>query len=532
MRGYIDWMGSDGFWVRNTWDAEKKRMKGEGKLALMPEQKKILGYALRFNEEGLLHYDTVLYSCIKKSGKSAIGASVGCWYAEEADPGTEIYVIANTLEQGAGRVFRDISFHFSKRQEEFGRKYCKISEYRIDFPNGTFIQVLSQSFKSVAGSRHALTIWDELWGNTGEFDRRVWDEMVPIPTVTNSLRFIATYAGFENESELLWELFLRGIGEGEGSEYESKGQGKVIEELAGLPAWENGKLFTYWSHEPTMPWQTEEFLDEQRAAERPAAYLRLWMNMWVTSHEEFIPVEWWDRAAKMYKGPATVWGDHPFARWPITIGVDAGVRRDSTAIVGVGYDSHRGKVGVVFHWVWKPSTNDPVDLEATVEMKLRELRAKFNISSIVYDPTHLLTIMLKLQREGFPTHIYEQTVPNMVAASQLLFDLFKNNNMESYPDDELRRQIQMAVAETTARGFRIVKSKLPIKHTFVDAAVAMAMASYDAVSNGGVDTSIPVVLRSPYDDMTIFNGDENQLTLPPELRSTDVGYDPDYEPNR
>lgn len=525
MKPYIEWINEKGFHAREVWDMENNRMAGAGLLKLFPIQERILGNALQFDENGLLKYETILYSCPKKSGKTSLAASVGCWYAEEGKDGTEIYVIANTLEAGAGRTFRDIQYHFQQRQRDpkYGRRYCKIGEYRIDFANGTFIQVLAQSFKSVAGSRHSLTLWDELWGYSSELDRRVWDEMVPIPTVQNSLRFISTYAGFENESELLWEIFLRGIGEGEGSEYEDKGQGKKIPGLEDLSVWENGRLFTYWEHEPRMPWQTEQYLDEQRANERPAAFARLHMNFWVTSHEEFIPVEWWDRAAKVYNSPATIWKDHPFAKWPVTIGVDAGIRRDSTAMVGVGYDSKRGKVGILFHWIWKPTTKDPVDLEKTVELKLRELKSQFMIASIVYDPTHLITIMQRLEREGFPTHIFEQTVPHMTAASQLLFDLFKNNNLEAYPDDEMKRHIQMAVAQATSRGFRIVKAKTTKMHQ-IDAAIALAMASYDAVTNGGVDTSIPTIIKSPYSDSSMV-ADMAQANMPFELQSSPESLD-------
>lgn len=517
MRDYLDWMDEDGFYVRATWNDEKRQMGGAGKLHLFPHQRQILGHILTFDTNGKLPYETVLYSATKKSGKTAIAASIGAWYAEEAEDGTEIYVIANTLEQGEGRVMRDIIFHFEQRQKTLGKKYCKIGQYRIDFPNGTFIQVLASSFKSIAGSRHSLTLWDELWGSTSEFDRRVWDEMVPIPTVNNSIRFISTYAGFENESELLWEQYVRGIGLGEGSEHESKGLGTQVPELEGLPCWKNGKMFTYWTHEPTMPWQTEEYLNEQMASERPAAFLRLHTNNWVTSHEEFIPIEWWDSAAKAYEADAVLWAEHPFRFWPVTIGVDAGIKRDSTALVMVGYDSKRGKVGVVYHKVWKPSPGDPVDIDQTVEKELKDLYNKFNVASVVYDPTHLLPTMMRLSQKGIPTRPYEQTSSNMTAASQLLYELMKNRNLEAYPDDELRRQIQMAVAESNSRGFRIVRAKVSKRH-HIDAAIALAMACYEAVSNGGVDVSIPLVVRSPYSDATAYI-DEEQRALPPELRT-------------
>ena len=518
MKDYIKWMDEDGFWVRDTWSPEKHQFDGEGKLILFPRHRKILSTALEITEEGRFKYETVMFSDVKKTGKTALSASIACWYAEEARPGSEIYVIANTLEQGEGRVMRDVQFHFEKRQAVHGPRYCKISQYRVELHNGTFIQVLSQSFKAAAGSRHGLTLWDEIWGSTTESDRRMWDEMVPIPTVPLSLRFISSYAGFLNESELLWEWYLKGVG----IEEHEKGKGHKIPEIPDLPCYVNKDIFTYWSHESDLPWYTQEFLDKQMDQERPAAFLRLFLNQWVTSHEEFLPIEWWDKATQAYTGPATLWEAHPFRRWPISVAIDAGIMKDSTAMVGVGYDANRGKVGLAFHRIWKPSPGDPVDLEATVESELLKLYNKFTISSIRYDPTHLMTIMGRFKRKGLPVAPYEQTIPNMTAASQLLYDLLKNRKLEAYPEEELRKHVQMAVAETSSRGFRIVKSKRYKTH-FVDGAIALAMACHDAVSNGGVDISVPIRIESPYADATAMRS-KRQQDLPVELR-TDEEYD-------
>lgn len=517
MKEYINWMDEQGFWVRDTWSPEKKKFDGEGKLILFPRHRRIFSHALTLNEEGLFPYQTVIYSDVKKTGKTALSASVGAWFLEEARPGTEIYIIANSLEHGAGRAMRDMQFHFEKRQWENGHRYCKLGEYRIDLHNGSFVQVLSQSFKSAAGSRHALTLWDELWGSTSEADRRLWDEMVPIPTVPLSLRFVSSYAGFLNESDLLWELYLNGVGIDE----HDKGKAKPVEALSDLPCYENRDMFTYWSHESDLPWYTQEFLDKQMETERPAAFLRLFLNQWVTSHEEFLPIEWWDRAATVYKSPANIWSEHPFRHWPISIAVDAGIMKDSTALVAVGYDAARGKVGIVHHKIWTPSPGDPVDLEATVEKELLELYNKFKVSSIRYDPTHLMTIMGRFKRKGLPVAPFEQTVTNMTAASQLLYDLMKNRNLEAYPDDELRKHLQMAVAETSSRGFRIVKSKRYKTH-YVDGAVALAMACHDAVQNGGTDVSTPIRIESPYADATAMRG-KSQRDIPVELM-TDEDY--------
>jgi phage terminase large subunit-like protein len=106
----------------------------------------------------------------------------------------------------------------------------------------------------------------------------------------------------------------------------------------------------------------------------------------------------------------------------------------------------------------------------------------------------------------------------MTAASQLLYDLFKSRNFETYPDEDMRRHIQMAVAETTSRGFRIVKSRVSKRH-HIDGAVALAMACFEAVNNGGVDLSIPIDIRSPYSDATIYTEPDEQRFVPFPLRN-------------
>lgn len=511
-------MDNEGFWVRENWSPDIEDWGDTGKMILQPVQRAILSEAIGFDERGKLKYETVVYSTIKKSGKTAVAASVGAWYAEEGKPGTEIYIIANSREQGVGRVFQDMVFHFEKRIEEGiyskdKRKanYCNIMQYRIEFSNGTYIQVLSQSFKSSAGSRHSLTLWDELWGATTEPDRRLWDEMTPIPTVSNSLRFISSYAGFENESDLLWSIYLQGVG----VEENDNGKGELIKSLDPYPCYKNGKQFTYWDHDPRMPWQTDEYYEAQMLSERPAAFARLHLNKWVSSQETFISVEWWDSAAKAYPSDALLWENHPFKYWPVTMAVDAGVMQDCTAVVLVGYDAVRAKLGLVTHKIWTPTEGHPVDLDE-VELRIVELYNILNVVSIRYDSTHLMQMMNRLKNKGLPTVPFDQSQTSMVKASQLLFDLLRNRNLEAYPADDLRKHLQMAVAETSNRGFRIVKGKVSKRH-HVDGAVALAMAAYDAVENGGVDISIPVKLESPFSDMTVLKN-TNQSHIPFALR--------------
>ena len=486
----IDWMEKYGFLVRDTWNSKIGKWGSSGWMELQPVQKDILGYALQQNEENEFRYSTVLYSTTKKSGKTAGGAALAAYYAEVCPAGSEIYIIANDIDQAEGRMMRDLKYHAASRE-------YKVNKYEVVLPNETIIQVLAQSYKSVAGSRHALVLFDELWGITTELTRRTYEEMTPIPTIPWSLRFIATYAGFINESDLLWDIYLNGVGK----EEHEDGRAKPLFELSDYPCWENGKQFTYWNHEPTMPWQTDVYYQEQRESLRPAAYLRLHENRWVTTHEEFIPMDWWEYAASQISDSAELWKDHPYAKFPLYLGIDAAPKRDSTALVACCYDSSKGVVVDVLHKIWTP-TNEQLDLDATLKQMIIKLYTEFKVVDISYDPAHLYQLMLQLEQMGYPVSEFTQTAGNMVKASQNLYDLLKFKRLHSYKDEEARTHIQNTVAQSETNGFRIVKQKQTSKgiRKPMDYSVALSIAAYKAVQGGGVDVSIPVHISYPFSD--------------------------------
>jgi phage terminase large subunit-like protein len=502
-KSFVDWIEEDGFYIKDTWDHTKGKWGGRGRLDLIDIQKRILTHVLTLKEDETFPYTTVVYSCVKKSGKTLIGAAISAWFAENAPDGTECYICANDLEQAEGRVMKDVKYHYDHCDRE---ELPKQTQYEVKFRNGTTIQSLSQSFRSNAGARQALVTYDELWGATSESSRRMWDEMTPIPTVPYSLRLITTYAGFLNESDLLWELYLSAVGPTENP----NGRGKPVPELAdivdsmGNPmCFYNGKTFIFWSHEPLFPWQSEEYYDQQALELRPSAYLRLHENRWVTTHENFIPIEWWDRAAEQLQQSAEIWQEHPYFDKQVFIGVDAAPKRDCTACVGIGYDPKRGKVGVMFHKIWTPKEGELFDLEITLENYIREMSRKFRIAQVIYDPAHMSQTVIRLKAAGITMREYTQSVNNMTLASQRLYDLFKANSIEAYPSDEIRNHILNAVAQQESRGFRIVKQK-DAKYHFKpnDAAIALAMACYAAVEGGGIDISTPIIVQSPFGDVT------------------------------
>ena len=161
---------------------------------------------------------------------------------------------------------------------------------------------------------------------TSENGRRLFEELTSVPTRENSVKFIATYAGFEGESELLMDLYKKAVDRDEHPE------GQAVRIHPTLPIYENreARIFCYWDHEARLPWQTEEYYDSQRKNLRPATFARLHQNQWVSSESSFISAETYDSCVKM--------GLQPDLRGSIFIGVDASVRRDSTACVCIRYD--------------------------------------------------------------------------------------------------------------------------------------------------------------------------------------------------
>jgi hypothetical protein len=62
-------------------------------------------------------------------------------------------------------------------------------------------------------------------------------------------------------------------------------------------------------------------------------------------------------------------GDQRIHVW---VGVDASVKRDSTALAAVGCDRKTKIVRLIAHRVFQPSPGDPIDFETTVEKTILE----------------------------------------------------------------------------------------------------------------------------------------------------------------
>ena len=83
----------------------KKNELGEP-FKLMDHQREILRLAFTFDENGRLPWDTIIYSCVKKSGKTTLNGAITLAWGFTQEAPNEILILANDLEQTLARVFK------------------------------------------------------------------------------------------------------------------------------------------------------------------------------------------------------------------------------------------------------------------------------------------------------------------------------------------------------------------------------------------------------------------------------------------
>lgn len=374
----------------------------------------------------------------------------------------EGYCCANDLEQAQGRVF------------QVCRRICETSPYlkreaeitanRITFPqSGAVIQAIGSDAAGAAGAHPVDSSFDELWGYTSQRSKRLWHEMVPVPTRKISCRLVTSYAGFSGESTLLEQLYKRGLQ-----------QPQIAPDLyAG-----DGALM-FWSHQPVAPWQDQIWLDDMRRQLPPNQYLRMIENRFVTSESSFVEMSAWDKCVDDRIGAAV---NDPSL--PVWVGVDASLKHDQTAVVGVAFDQAAQQVRLVFHRIFQPSPDQPLDFEATIEKTLCELAERFAVVQILCDPWQMAAVMQRLRNAGLPIEEFPQSPSNLTAASQNLFELIQAQNLVVYPNDSMRLAISRAIAVETPRGWRISKEKASHK---IDVVVALAQACLAAIRGKAED---------------------------------------------
>jgi phage terminase large subunit-like protein len=406
-------------------------------------------------------WETFLISTIKKAGKTTLNA-IATTYAVFTRHGETAYVVANDLEQSVGRVFELIADQV-RRMGLLRSGAAVVTRTEIVFPEtGSRIVAIPADFAGAAGATFGVSSWTELWAFRHEGHVRLWEELTPVPN-RRSLRVVDSYAGFTGDAPVLEPLWTRALG------------GERIDDE--LPIFTNGKLWAFvdaGEEAQRRGWlgdtdDMDSYYGEQAQTLRPGTYARLHLNQWQSGEEAFIGAEDWDGCVDPFARPPVY--PETIGMSALHVGVDVGVKHDSSAVVAVATMSD-GKLHLIRHRIWQPVRGETLDLEATVEAFLLDLGREFPVAAVRYDPSQMVrsaqTLRGALSMQEFP-----QTSANLTTAGQTLFELLKTRAITLYPDSELRRHALNAVAVNSGRGWRLAKEKSSRK---IDGLAALSFA--------------------------------------------------------
>ena len=438
---------------------------------------------------GKFKYSEIVWSQPKKHGKTQIAACVVAWFACKVEAPNLIYTLASNQEQSAGLIFNSAvpTLYSQGGKVPSGNV---VTEVRI--PNGTLIKAIPNNYAGQAGGNYGLTAFSELWTWKTERDLRLWEELPPVPTRFNSIRWSETYAGFENESTVLQAQFARiwgttddhGTQKPDFTEKQTQANARPVPELEHIQTdgrascWhipEEG-LFVFWDHEIRASWITDEYQTERKTSTRYSTWVRLWQNRWQSSEGTFLD------HPDIYDACVTLDGEE----WgPMVLAGDASQRNDMSAIVGVQkrnvrlFGEMQERYRVMLVRAWDPHGED-LDLDDTIAKYVKKV---FDMGCLhgafLYDPFQMHQVAVNLRKMGVPCMEFNQGQERL-KADTFLWKLFNKGLIDIYPSQILEKHVKAANAkEYENEMVRIIKGEASMPNK-VDAAVALSMACWGA----------------------------------------------------
>ena len=136
------------------------------------------------------------------------------------------------------------------------------------------------------------------------------------------------------------------------------------------------------------------------------------------------------------------------------LGLDIGIRRDSTALSAVYRDFTEEKYFKMWGCrIWTPTIGNPVNMVTQVQPVLLKLLQEQRIAALAYDPYQMETTQQWLTEKGFSdvlVPINQQT--EMTRAANTLHSQCVETTFLMFKDPTLRSPFHSMVAQHTERG--------------------------------------------------------------------------------
>jgi phage terminase large subunit-like protein len=154
---------------------------------------------------------------------------------------------------------------------------------------------------------------------------------------------------------------------------------------------------------------------------------------------------------------------------PTFVGIDVGLKRDSTAVV-IGQRRPDGRLHTSAR-VWMPTATEAIDLSSIMGY-IRELDNAYNVVAVAFDPRLFELPAQMLADEGIAMVEFPQSLERTTPAFGSLYEAIKRGEISHDGDPQYQRQILNAVLRLNERGFTLAKAKARGK---IDAAYALMM---------------------------------------------------------
>lgn len=155
---------------------------------------------------------------------------------------------------------------------------------------------------------------------------------------------------------------------------------------------------------------------------------------------------------------------------PTWVGVDIGLKRDSTAVVAVQYRPD-GRLHAECR-IWQPTVDEPVDI-TDVMAHIRDLSKRYKVGAVSFDPRFMDVPAKILYDEGIPMVEIPQSLERMTPAIGALYELIRNGQITHRDDSVFTQQVLAAIPRLNERGFTLSKGK---SRGRIDACIALALA--------------------------------------------------------
>lgn len=412
-------------------------------------------------------------SVARGNGKSTLLASLALWavFVGDESGAPQVPIIATTVQQAIRSVY-GVALSMIRAEPELMDRaviYSAIGATKVLVPStdGTMFPV-SSDVDGLQGLDPSVAVADEL----GFLPVAAWDSLLLASGKRPRSLVVGIGTPGLDKSNALWHLRQRVVS-GESLpgfhyvEYAAPADAKADDEAAWALA--NPALAEGYMNPDAL---------RTALALSPQGHFRVFrLGQWVDGVESWLG----DDGRSVWAALVSPYDLVPGA--PTWVGVDVGIKKDSTA-VAIVQRRPDDRLHAAFK-LWVPSRDEPVDVSDVMQY-VRKLDRTYTLQGVSFDPRFFDVPAKMLLDEGLPMIEVPQSVERMTPAIGSTYEIIRNGDLSHDGDPVVTEQVLNAVARYNDRGFTLSKPK---SRGRIDAAIALSLA---------VDLSLRMRPKKPF----------------------------------